>query len=77
MGQPNSSGDPLAYVANPALDPTLLDCSVLCAQLENGQEFINTWVHQNLMVHHISQGLQEQAMVLQELAQMVGEPFCP
>ena len=50
----DSSGAPPDYEGRIALDPTLLDVERLEAALETGVfELTNSWVHQNLVLHHL------------------------
>ena len=60
------------------LDPTLLDVDRLMAALETGVfELRNTWVHQNLLLHHIGRSMAWTAVFLRELCSMAGRVYCP
>ena len=69
----NSSGAPLDYEGHIELDPILLDSDRLMAALETDVfELRNTRVHQNLLLHHISQSMARSAIFLRELCNMAG-----
>ena len=54
----DSSGVPPGYEGRIALDPTLLNVERLVIALETGVfELSNTWVHQNLLLHHIGRSI--------------------
>ena len=73
-----SSGAPPDYEGRIALDPILLDAERLVAALETGVfELSNTWVHQNLLLHHIGQSMSQSAVLLRELCSMVGRAYRP
>ena len=74
----NSSGAPPDYEGRIGLDPILLDAERLVAALETGVfELSNTWVHQNLLLHHIGQSMARSAVLLRELCNMAGRAYCP
>ena len=71
-----SSGVPPDYEGRIALDPILLDADRLMAALETGVfELRNTWVHQNLLLHHIGRSLGWSAVFLWELCAMAGRVY--
>ena len=73
-----SSGAPPDYEGRIALDPTLLDVERLVAVLETGIfELSNTWVHQNLLLHHIGRSMARSAVLLWEFCNMAGRAYCP
>ena len=60
------------------LDPILLDMETLVGALETGGfELANTWVHQNLVLHHLRHSMHHSAILLHEACHMVGSPFHP
>ena len=74
----SSSGVPPDYEGRIALDPILLDADRLMAALETGVfELRNTWVHQNLLLHHIGQSMARSAVFLRELCAMAGRVYRP
>ena len=74
----NSSGAPPDYEGRIMLDPTLLDMERLEAALEPGVfELSNTWVHQNLVLHHLGRSMHCSTILLCELCCMVGSPYRP
>ena len=74
----DSSGAPLGYEGRIELDPILLDAERLVAALETGVfELSNTWVHQNLLLHHIGRSMSRSAVLLRELCSMVGRAYRP
>ena len=74
----DSSGVPPDYEGRIGLDPILLDAERLVAALETGVfELSNTWVHQNLLLHHISRSMARSAVLLQELCNMAGRAYRP
>ena len=73
-----SSGAPLDYEGRIELDPILLDAERLVAALETGVfELSNTWVHQNLLLHHIGRSMAQSAILLRELCNMAGRAYRP
>ena len=73
-----SSGTPPDYEGRIALDPTLLDVERLVAALETGVfELSNTWVHQNLLLHHIGCSMSRSAILLREFCNMAGRAYHP
>ena len=73
-----SSGAPPDYEGRIALDPTLLDVERLVAALETGVfELTNTWVHQNLLLHHIGRSMARSTVLLRELCNMAGRAYRP
>ena len=73
----DSSGDPPDYVGRIVLDPTLLDVGRLETALETGVfELANTWVHQNLVLHHLGTSMHRSAIFLREACHMVGSLYC-
>ena len=73
-----SSGTPPGYEGRIELDPILLDVERLVAALETGVfELSNTWVHQNLLLHHIGRSMARSAVLLQELCNMAGRAYRP
>ena len=73
-----SSGTPLDYEGRIGLDPILLDAERLVAALETGVfELSNTWVHQNLLLHHIGRNMARSAILLRELCNMAGRAYRP
>ena len=74
----DSSGAPPDYEGRIGLDPTLLDMERLVAALETGVfELSNTWVHQNLLLHHIGRSMSRSTILLRELCSMVGRAYRP
>ena len=74
----DSSGTPPDYKGRIVLDPTLLDVARLEAALETGVfELSNSWVHQNLVLHHLGRSMRRSAVLLQGLCRMVGSPYRP
>ena len=74
----DSSGAPPDYEGRIVLDPTLLDVGRLEAALETGVfELSNTWVHQNLVLHHLGGSMRRSAVLLRELCRMAGNLYCP
>ena len=74
----DSSGAPPDYEGQIALDPTLLDVERLVAALETGVfELSNTWVHQNLLLHHIGRSMSQSAILLREFCNMAGRAYRP
>ena len=72
----DSSGAPPDYKGRIALDPTLLDVERLVAALETGVfELTNTWVHQNLLLHHIGRSMSRSAILLREFCNMAGRAY--
>ena len=73
-----SSGAPPDYEGRIRLDPILLDVERLVAALETGVfELSNTWVHQNLLLHHIGRSMARSAVLLRELCNMAGRVYRP
>ena len=73
-----SSGAPPDYEGRITLDPILLDANWLMAALETGVfELRNTWVHQNLLLHHIGRSMAWSAVFLRELCAMAGRVYRP
>ena len=73
-----SSGAPPDYEGRIGLDPILLDVERLMAALETGIfELTNSWVHQNLLLHHIGRSMSHSAILLHELCNMAGRAYCP
>ena len=73
-----SSGAPPDYEGRIALDPILLDAGRLVAALETGVfELSNTWVYQNLLLHHMGRSMAQSAVLLQELCNMAGRAYRP
>ena len=73
-----SSGAPLDYEGRIGLDPILLDAGRLVTVLETGGfELSNTWVHQNLLLHHIGRSMAHSAILLRELCNMAGRAYRP
>jgi hypothetical protein len=73
-----SSNDPPAYKGRITLNPILLNHVLLCTQLEiGGFKLTNSWVHQNLVWHHMAGALCETAVLLKEAMCMVGRPYRP
>ena len=71
-----SSGAPLDYEGRVTLDPILLDAGRLVTALETGIfELSNTWVHQNLLLHHIGRSMAQSAVLLRELCNMAGRAY--
>ena len=71
-----SSGTPPDYEGRIALDPILLDADRLMAALETGVfELRNTWVHQNLLLHHIGRSMAWSVVFLRELCTMAGRVY--
>ena len=74
----DSSGAPPDYEGRIALDPILLDVGRLVAALETGVfELSNTWVHQNLLLHHIGRSMAQSAVLLCKLCNMAGRAYRP
>ena len=74
----DSSGAPPDYEGRIALDHTLLDVERLEAALETGVfKLSNSWVHQNLVLHHLGHSMRRSTALLCELCRMVGSPYCP
>ena len=74
----DSSGAPPGYEGRIRLDPILLDVERLVAALETGVfELTNTWVHQNLLLHHIGRSMARSAVLLRELCHMAGRAYHP
>ena len=74
----DSSGTPPGYEGRIELDPILLDVERLMAALETGIfKLSNTWVHQNLLLHHISRSMARSAVFLRELCNMAGRAYHP
>ena len=74
----DSSGVPPDYEGRIGLDPILLDVERLVAALETGVfELSNTWVHQNLLLHHISRSMSCSTILLCELCNMAGRAYHP
>ena len=74
----DSSGAPPDYEGRIGLDPILLDVERLVAALETGVfELSNTWVHQNLLLHHIGRSMARSAVLLCELCNMAGRAYRP
>ena len=74
--QPGCSEAPLEYEGRLALDPILLDRARLFGALEAGAfELTNTWMHQNVVLHHLGSSMTESAIFLRELTAMVGRPY--
>ena len=73
-----SSGTPPDYEGRNVADPILLDMGRLVGALETGGfELSNTWVHQNLVLHHLGSSMHRSTILLHETCHMVGSPFCP
>ena len=73
-----SSGAPPDYKGRITLDPTLLDVERLEAALETGGfELTNSWVHQNLVLHHLGRSMCHSVVLLRELCRMVRSPYRP
>ena len=73
-----SSGTPPDYEGRITVDPILLDMGRLVAALETGGfKLSNTWVHQNLVLHHLGSSMHHSAILLHEACHMVGSPFHP
>ena len=73
-----SSGAPPDYEGRIELDPILLDVDQLVAALETGVfELRNTWVHQNLLLHHIGRSMARSVVLLRELCNMAGRVYRP
>ena len=74
----DSSGAPPDYEGRIGLDPILLDVERLMTALETGVfELSNTWVHQNLLLHHIGRSMSHSAILLRELCNMAGRAYRP
>ena len=74
----NSSGAPPDYEGRITLDHTLLDADRLETTLEaGGFELSNSWVHQNLVLHHLGRSMRHSAVLLRELCRMAGSPYHP
>ena len=73
-----SSGAPLDCEGRIALDLTLLDVERLQNALETGGfELANSWVHQNLVLHHLGRSMHRSAILLHKVRRMVGNPYRP
>ena len=73
-----SSGAPPDYEGRIGLDPILLDVERLVVALETGGfELSNTWVDQNLLLHHIGRSMARSAVLLRELCNMAGRAYRP
>ena len=74
----DSSGAPPDYEGRIGLDPILLDVERLVTTLETGVfELSNSWVHQNLLLHHIGRSMSRSAILLRELCNMAGRAYRP
>ena len=74
----DSSGAPPDYEGRVELDPILLDMERLVAALETGVfELSNTWVHQNLLLHHIGRSMARSTVLLRELCNMARRAYHP
>ena len=74
----DTSGAPPDYEGRIDLDPTLLDVERLVTALETGVfELSNTWVHQNLLLHHIGRSMARSTILLRELCNMAGRAYRP
>ena len=74
----DSFGAPPDYEGRITLDLTLLDVARLEAALETGVfELINSWVHQNLVLHHLGGSMHRSTVLLCELCCMAGSPYRP
>ena len=74
--QPGCSEAPPEYEGRLALDPILLDCARLFGALEAGAfKLSNTWMHQNVVLHHLGSSMTESTIFLRELTAMVGRPY--
>ena len=74
----DSSGAPPDYEGRIALDLTLLDVERLQSALETGGfELANSWVHQNLVLHHLGRSMHRSKILLCEVRRMVGNPYRP
>ena len=74
----DSSGAPPDYGGRIGLDPILLDMERLVAALETGGfKLTNSWVHQNLLLHHIGRSMANSAILLRELCNMAGRAYRP
>ena len=72
----DSSGAPPNYEGRIELDPILLDMERLVAALETGVfELSNTWVHQNLLLHHIGRSMAQSAVLLRKLCNIAGRAY--
>ena len=72
------SGAPPDYEGRIGLDPTLLDVERLVAALETGVfKLTNSWVHQNLLLHHIGWSMSVSAILLRKLCAMAGRAYRP
>ena len=70
------SGAPPDYEGRIGLDPILLDVERLVTALETGVfKLNNTWVHQNLLLHHIGRSMAQSAILLHELCNMAGRAY--
>ena len=73
-----SSGAPPDYKGRIGLDPILLDVERQVTALETGVfELSNTWVHQNLLLHHIGRSMAWSAVLLRELCNTAGRAYRP
>ena len=71
-----SSGDPPVYEGRVGLDPILLDVERPMVALETGVfELSNTWVHQNLLLHHIGRSMAQSAVLLRKLCNIAGRAY--
>ena len=74
----DSSGAPPDYEGRIKLDPILLDAERLVVALETGAfELRNTWVHQNLLLHHIGRSMARSTILLRKLCNMAGRVYHP
>ena len=74
--QSGFSEAPPKYEGRLALDPILLDRAHLFGALEAGVfELSNSWMHQNVVLHHLRSSMTESAIFLRELTAMVGRPY--
>ena len=72
----DSSGAPPDYEGRIRLDPILLDVERLVRALEAGIfELSNSWVHQNLLLHHIGRSMAQSTILLRELCNMAGRAY--
>ena len=74
----DSSGAPPDYEGRIELDPILLDVERLVTALETGVfKLSNTWVHQNLLLHHIGRSMAQFVVLLHKLCNMAGRAYRP
>ena len=74
--QPDCSEAPPEYEGRLALNPILLDHTRLFRALEAGVfKLSNTWMHQNVVLHHLGSSMTKLAIFLRELTAMVGRPY--